>query len=71
MEIILKDIEAIKTWLQRASRKLDTKIEELEEKGFEEAAADNRYRKEKVMKGIKTILKIKKKYLPKDYNSYN
>ena len=71
MKIVLKDIEAIINWLQSASSKLDTEIEELEKKGFEEAVAEKRYRKEKVTKCINTILTIKRKNLPKDHNNYN
>lgn len=71
MNIEFKDIEAILSALCYANAMLDTKIEQLEKKGFNSVTAGYRAKKEEIKEGINALQRIRKElHLKGDY-AYN
>ncbi|SEF86636.1 hypothetical protein [Parabacteroides chinchillae] len=71
MNIKYKDIDAISYALCYANAMLDFKIEELEQKGFNNAVAGYRAKKEEIKEGIDALQKIRKELHLKDDYAYN
>ncbi|PWM24149.1 MAG: hypothetical protein DBX48_08700 [Limosilactobacillus fermentum] len=71
MNIEFKDIETILSALCYANAMLDTKIEDLEKKGFNDLTNTYKSKKEELKKAMDSLQKIRKELHLKDDYAYN